>query len=77
VWDGREPYGEYTVVDVAGRVFLDKDHSNTINIRVENIFDKEYASLLGSAQRDADGSDYTYWNLGLPRTLSIRYSHQF
>jgi vitamin B12 transporter len=77
VWDGREPYGDYTVVDLAGRIFIDTARRNSINIRVENLFDKQYASLLGTTQRDADGSDYTYWHLGVPRTLSIRYSHQF
>lgn len=77
VWDGREKYGNYLVVDLAGRVFLDSGRHQSITARLENAFDKEYAASLGSAVRDADGSDYTYWNLGVPRTFQLRYNIQF
>jgi outer membrane cobalamin receptor len=77
VWDGREQFGDYMVVDLAGRLFLDSDRRQVITARLENAFDKQYATSLGSAERDSDGSNYTYWNLGVPRTFELRYSIQF
>ncbi|MEO8308785.1 MAG: TonB-dependent receptor [Pseudomonadota bacterium] len=77
LWDGRETYGKYTLVDLAGRVYLDAERHSVINLRIENLFDKEYAAALGTTQRDSDGSDYTYWNRGLPRTFTLRYSYRF
>ncbi len=77
VWDGFEKYGNYLAVDIAARVFLDSGRHQTITARLENAFDKQYASSLGSAERDSDGSNYTYWNLGVPRTLQLRYNIQF
>jgi outer membrane cobalamin receptor len=77
LWDGREAYGSYPVVDFAGRVFLDPDRHHTVYFRVENIFDRQYATSLGTAERDADGSNYTYGNLGVPRTLEMRYTYKF
>jgi outer membrane cobalamin receptor len=77
LWDGRESYGQYTLVDIAGRVYLDAQRHSVINLRIENLFDTEYAAGLGTTQRDSDGSDYTYWNRGLPRTFTLRYSYRF
>ena len=77
VWDGREEFGKYAIVDLAGRYYIDPERHHTITARLQNAFDKEYAASLGSAQRDADGSDYTYWNLGMPRTFEVRYTYQF
>jgi outer membrane cobalamin receptor len=77
LWDGRESYGGYTVVDVAGRLYLDAARRQVINLRVANLFDERYAAALGSTQRDSDGSDYTYQYRGLPRTLSLRYAYRF
>jgi vitamin B12 transporter len=73
----RESYGDYTVVDVAGRYYFDAARRHTLNLRLENLFDKQYATSLGNAPRDSDGSGYTYWNLGVPRTASLRYTFKF
>ena len=77
VWDGPERFGNYVVVDLAGRVFLDSAHHHLITARLENAFDRQYATSLGTTQRDSDGSNYTYWNLGVPRTLEARYNYRF
>jgi len=77
LWDGREQYGNYAVFDLAGRVFLDDDRRQIISVRLENVFGQQYASSLGTAERDSDGSNYTYWNLGAPRTFSARYTYKF
>jgi len=75
--DGREDYGNYPVLDISGRVYLDPDKRNIVTLRLENVFDQTYASGLGNAFRDSDGSRYTYWNLGVPRTFSLRYTYKF
>lgn len=75
--NGRSDYGNYPVLDISGRVFLDDGRHSVVTVRLENVFDEVYATGLGTAQRDVDGSNYTYWNLGVPRTLSVRYSYNF
>ena len=77
LWDGTEGYGDYPVVDLAGRYYLDTDRHNIISARLENVFDRRYATALSSGIRDADGSNYTYWNLGVPRTFEVRYTYKF
>ncbi|HEX4508269.1 MAG TPA: TonB-dependent receptor [Alphaproteobacteria bacterium] len=75
--DGREDYGNYPVLDISGRVYLDEDRKNIITARLENVFDKTYASGLGNAFPDDGGNRYTDWNLGVPRTFSLRYTYKF
>jgi outer membrane cobalamin receptor len=74
---GRAEYGRYPLLDLAGRYFIDSQRHHIISIRLENLFDRQYATSLGTAERDSDGSDYTYWNLGVPRTLQARYTYRF
>lgn len=74
--DGREDYGDYPVLDISGRVYLDQDRRNIVTLRIENLFDETYATGLGNAFRDAGGGRYTYWNLGVPRTVSLRYTYK-
>jgi len=75
--DGRAEYGKYPLVDLAGRYFIDAQRHHILSLRIENLFDRQYATSLGNGVSDADGSDYTYWNLGLPRTLEGRYTYKF
>jgi len=75
--DDREKFGNYTIFDLAGRVFLDPPRQHTIDLRLANVFDIQYATGLAKGTSDADGSSYTYWNLGLPRTLEARYRYTF
>jgi outer membrane cobalamin receptor len=75
--DGRGEYGKYPVVDVAAHYFLDAHHHHIISLRLENVFDRQYATSLGTAQDDATGNYYTYQNLGVPRTLAGRYTYRF
>jgi len=75
--DGRENYGNYPVLDISGRVYLDEGRRNIVTLRLQNLFDETYAAGLGNAFRDSDGGRYTYWNLGVPRTFSLRYTYKF
>lgn len=73
----RESYGNRAIVDLDGRVFLDGARRHVITVRVANLLGTTYATSLGKATSDADGSAYTYWNLGLPRTFAARYGYRF
>jgi hypothetical protein len=75
--DDRERIAGHVVLDLAARVFLDIERRHKINVSLSNVLDTVYATSLGKGVRDADGSDYIYWNLGAPRTLSVRYAYRF
>jgi vitamin B12 transporter len=75
--NGRAEYGKYPLVDLAGRWFLDSQRHHIISVRLENVFDRQYATALSTAERDSDGSFYTYGDLGVPRTLEARYTYKF
>jgi vitamin B12 transporter len=83
VWDsvsggiGRVEHGNYTVIDLTGGYRFGSDGRQRIGIRIENATDETYASSLGRAFVDADGSSYAYRNLGTPRTAHLTYSHRF
>jgi outer membrane cobalamin receptor len=77
VGDGTAEYGKYPVVDLAGRYFIDAGRHHIITLRLQNLFDRQYATGLGTAESDADGSLYTYSIRGMPRTLVARYTYQF
>jgi outer membrane cobalamin receptor len=77
LWDGTEAYGNDTIVNLSGRVFLDSQRHQRLDLSLQNLFNRTYATSLGTATRDADGSNYTYWNLGVPRNLRIAYSYRF
>jgi len=75
---GRLNYGDYVVVDLAGHVFLDgQARHHRLGVRVQNLFDTDYAARLGSAPVDGGTSRFLYRNLGVPRTASVRYSYAF
>jgi len=75
-YSGRKRYGNYTVADFSARVFLDHDRRSRVDFHVYNLFDRRYATSLKRGQADAGGY-YTYWNLGLPRTLNVTYNYAF
>ena len=77
VGDGIAEYGRYPLVDLAGRFFFDAAQHHILTLRLQNAFDRQYASSLGTGVRDVDGSEYVYWNLGVPRTLQVRYTYKF
>ena len=74
---GRMEHGNYTVVDLAGAFYLGANREHRVSLRLENALDEDYASSLGRAFRDIDGSSYAYENLGTPRTVKVSYRYQF
>lgn len=79
----RLQYGDFTVVDLSGRYFLDPDHRHELSLSLENLFDEAYGRPgRGCADTPADGAydcsqPYYYVNRGVPRTLRGSYSYRF
>ena len=73
---GRQNYGNYAVVDVAGRVFLDEDRRHRISARAENVFDQVYATRVRSTTTDG-GVPYVYWHVGTPQTFHLEYTYNY
>ncbi|WP_454759532.1 TonB-dependent receptor plug domain-containing protein [Caulobacter segnis] len=75
---GRLNYGDFVVVDLAAHVFLDgQARHHRLGLRLQNLFDKDYAARLGSAPKDGSTSRFLYRNLGVPRNVGVRYSYAF
>jgi outer membrane cobalamin receptor len=77
LWDGTESYGNNTIFDISARCFIGEERHNRIDFAIQNLLNRTYATGLGTASRDSDGSDYTYWNLGIPRTFRLSYTYHF
>jgi outer membrane cobalamin receptor len=75
--NGRYGYGDYTVVDLGGRVFLDSARHQQIDLHLNNAFNKTYDSGLGYGVNDDTGNPYVAHNLGLRRTFSAYYTYKF
>ena len=74
---GRYGYGNYTVVDLGGRVFLDRDRRQRIDLHVNNAFNKTYYSGLAYGVNDNTDDPYVVHDLGLRRTFSAYYTYAF
>jgi vitamin B12 transporter len=70
---GRVPAGNYSVVDLAGRYFLDARRRHRFNVRLENLFDADYATGNGRNFTDT-GTQFMTRTLGVPRTFHVSYS---
>jgi len=74
---GRFGYGNYTVVDMSTRLFLDARHHQRIDLHLNNAFDRTYSSSLGHGVNDVSGDGYVVHNLALPRTFGVNYTYSF
>jgi vitamin B12 transporter len=71
------PSGDYTVVDLSGRVFLDARRRHRISLRLENLFDERYTTLLQRGFSDAPATPFLIHNLGTPRTFHLSYGFSY
>lgn len=74
---GSVPGGEYTVVDLSGRVFLDRQRRHRINLRLENLLDEEYTTRHARGFSDLSATPFLVHNLGMPRTFHLSYSFSY
>jgi outer membrane cobalamin receptor len=75
--NGRFGYGNYAVVDVGARVFLDSQRHQQIDLHLNNLFDKTYYSGLGHGVNDTTSDPYVVHDRGAPRTFSAYYTYFF
>jgi vitamin B12 transporter len=74
---GAVPGGDYTVVDLSGRFFLDSRRRHRINVRLENLFDQEYSTRNARNFLDQSATPFLVNYLGVPRTFHLSYSVGF
>jgi outer membrane receptor for ferric coprogen and ferric-rhodotorulic acid len=74
---GRFGYGNYTVLDIGARLFLDSRRHQRIDLHLNNAFDRTYSSSLGHGVEDVSGDAYVIHNLALPRTFGVNYTYSF
>jgi outer membrane cobalamin receptor len=75
--NGRYGYGNYTVVTVSGRLFLDPLRHQRIDLHLNNAFNRNYSSQLGHGVDDNSGNPYLVHFLALPRTFGANYTYSF
>ncbi len=68
--------GDYTIVDLSGRVFLDAKRRHRVTLRLENLFDENYATGHSRGVFDS-GTVFLVSSLGVPRTFHLAYSFGF
>lgn len=75
---GRLNYGDSVVVDAAAYLYLDgAGRRHRIALRIENLFDEDYATRLNSAQIDGSAARFLYASRGAPRAAHLRYAYAF
>jgi outer membrane cobalamin receptor len=74
---GRVEHGNYLIADLSFFAFLDEDHHHRFGFRVENLFDKEYATRVTRQRVDVTNASYAAWNLGTPMTGHVTYQFRF
>ncbi len=75
VGNGRVGYGDYTVVNINARYYLDVHRHHRIDVHVGNIFNHVYYSGLEAAETDAAQTPYVVHDLALPRTFAVNYTY--
>jgi vitamin B12 transporter len=73
---GDVPSGDYVIVDLTGRVYLDRNRRHRISARLENLFDQEYATVHRRMFTDA-GTPFISRNLGPGATFHLGYGFSF
>jgi vitamin B12 transporter len=70
-------YGDYVVFNASVRLFLDQARTQRLDVGLNNVFDKRYATALSAGFDDNTGDAYVVHNLGQPRTFTVRYTQGF
>ena len=74
---GLVEHGDYAIVDLNARWYLDADRRQRIVVRAENLFDEEYVSQVLRGDIDITGVDYNARHLGAPQTFHVSYLLDF
>jgi vitamin B12 transporter len=71
---GRVSYGDYSVVTIGTRFFIDRERRHRIGLNVNNLFDESYSTHLIRGTADATGNSYAVHDRGMPRTVFLNYT---
>ncbi|MGM0452175.1 MAG: TonB-dependent receptor plug domain-containing protein [Thermodesulfobacteriota bacterium] len=66
-------YGDYFTADASVFAKFGMQNRHKLTLRMENIFDEEYATRYNRASNDND-EDFLYQQYGLPRNIVLKYS---
>ena len=69
-------YGDYYIADASAFVRFGREKRHKLTLRVENIFDKEYASRYNRA-KNTEEDYFLYHQYGLPRNVVVGYTYTF
>jgi outer membrane cobalamin receptor len=69
--------GGYGVLDLNAHLDLSGNGKQRVNLRLENVLDRDYVTGLSRAFVDVTGTAYVAGRLGVPRTLHLSYSMDF
>ena len=73
---GKTEFGNYFVLDIGGRVYLDTERHHAIHLNIQNLFDEDYVTRVDRMYDDA-GTAFIGEGLGVPRTFLFRYTYSF
>ena len=76
-YDDRINYGDYMVADLSGFVNFGRENRHAVTLRLDNIFDEDYAPDVGRAQEAGAGEPFYYRYRGMPFSLVLGYSYAF
>jgi len=75
---GGHNYGNYVVADLAGHLYLDDAHKTQLTVRVENLFDQDYATRgIRTGNNDSGVGTFQYRFLGEPRTVRVSLTRRY
>lgn len=69
-------YGNYFVADASIFYKFGKENRHKLTLRVENIFDEDYATRYNRVT-NPDSSQFLYYQHGLPRNFILGYTYTF
>jgi vitamin B12 transporter len=69
-------YGNYFIADVSTFIHFGRESQHKLTLRIENIFDEEYATRYNRGT-NTDGERFLYNQNGLPRNFILGYCYTF
>ena len=75
---GVQSYGDVVTANLGAQWYPDMARHHRVSLRVENLFNADYATRVRSAEvNDESGDMFLYRNRGAPRTAFLNYSYTF
>ena len=74
---GAVNYGKYWVADLSTFVRFGTDLAHMLTLRIDNLFDEDYAGYGYSRATGSDGEDFLYEYRGTPFTMMLSYAYEF